>query len=47
MFTSKEIKLIEKALLNQKMGKGEEKTVESIYNKLNTIKENDKSKSKA
>ncbi len=37
-FTKKEIKLIEKALLNQKMGKGEQMTVVSIYDKLDKIK---------
>lgn len=33
-FTTIELKLIKKALLNQKMGKGEEKIVEGIYNKI-------------
>jgi hypothetical protein len=37
-FTKQEIKLIEKALLNQKMGKGEEKTVVSIYEKIEKAK---------
>jgi hypothetical protein len=34
--TKKELKLIKKALLNRKLGKDEEKTRDSIYDKIET-----------
>jgi hypothetical protein len=40
--TKKELKLIEKALLNQRFGKAEEETCADIYDKIETAKENDK-----
>ena len=44
--TNKEIKLIMKCLINHRMGKDEQKTYESIWDKINLLNSNKDGKEK-